>query len=101
MGPGGKEGKKGMAVFQKPENRERRRPAFSKITLFPSWFVAPPVQRATKPEAATRPFLGIEADVVDKESNSIGTGGEFAIIKKPWPSMMCTIHKDPDRYFGY
>ena len=54
-----------------------------------------------KPGSATRPFLGIEADVVDKAGNSIGTGGGFAVIKKPWPSMMRTIHKDPDRYLGY
>ena len=54
-----------------------------------------------KPGSATRPFLGIEADVVDKSGNSIGTGGGFAVIKKPWPSMMRTIHKDPDRYLVY
>lgn len=54
-----------------------------------------------KPGSATRPFLGIEADVVDKNGKSIGTGGGFAVIKKPWPSMMRTIHKDPDRYLGY
>ncbi len=54
-----------------------------------------------KPGSATRPFLGIEADVVDKSGKSIGTGGGFAVIKKPWPSMMRTIHKDPDRYLSY
>ena len=54
-----------------------------------------------KPGSATRPFLGIEADVVDKEGRSIGTGGGFAVIKKPWPSMMRTIHNDPDRYLSY
>lgn len=54
-----------------------------------------------KPGSATRPFLGIEADVVDREGNSIGTGGGFAIIKKPWPSMMRTIYKDPNRYQEY
>ncbi len=54
-----------------------------------------------KPGSATRPFLGIEADVVDKNGRSIGTGGGFAVITKPWPSMMRTIHNDPDRYLGY
>ncbi|MDD9819978.1 MAG: acetate--CoA ligase [Nitrospira sp.] len=54
-----------------------------------------------KPGSATRPFLGIEADVVDKNGRSIGTGGGFAVIKKPWPSMMRTIHNDPDRYLSY
>lgn len=54
-----------------------------------------------KPGSATRPFLGIEADVVDRDGKSIGTGGGFAVIKKPWPAMMRTIHKDPDRYLTY
>ncbi len=56
---------------------------------------------ALKPGSATRPFLGIEADVVDKTGKSIGAGGGFAVIKKPWPSMMRTIHNDPDRYLSY
>ncbi len=54
-----------------------------------------------KPGSATRPFPGIEADVVDKNGRSIGTGGGFAVIKKPWPSMMRTILNDPDRYLSY
>lgn len=55
-----------------------------------------------KPGSASRPFLGIEADVVDRAGNSLppNTGG-FAVIKKPWPSMMRTIYKDPDRYKVY
>lgn len=55
-----------------------------------------------KPGSATRPFLGIEADVVDRAGNSLppNTGG-FAVIKKPWPSMMRTIYKDPERYKSY
>ena len=54
-----------------------------------------------KPGSATRPFLGIEADVTDREGNSIPHGGGFAVIKKPWPSMMRTIYKEPDRYLLY
>ena len=55
-----------------------------------------------KPGSATRPFLGIEADVVDREGNSLPpNAGGFAVIKKPWPSMMRTIYKDPDRYKVY
>ncbi len=55
-----------------------------------------------KPGSATRPFLGIEADVVDREGNSLPTNaGGFAVIKKPWPSMMRTIYKDPERYKTY
>lgn len=55
-----------------------------------------------KPGSATRPFLGIEADVVDKEGKSLpANAGGFAVIKKPWPAMMRTIYKDPDRYKVY
>ncbi|MBK8276590.1 MAG: acetate--CoA ligase [Nitrospira sp.] len=55
-----------------------------------------------KPGSATRPFFGIEADVVDRAGNSLpANSGGFAVIKKPWPSMMRTIYKDPERYKTY
>jgi acetyl-CoA synthetase len=55
-----------------------------------------------KPGSATRPFLGIEADVVDRQGNSLpANAGGFAVIKTPWPAMMRTIYKDPDRYKVY
>jgi acetyl-CoA synthetase len=55
-----------------------------------------------KPGSATRPFLGIEADVVDRAGKSLpANAGGFAVIKKPWPAMMRTIYKDPDRYQVY
>jgi len=55
-----------------------------------------------KPGSATRPFLGVEADVVDRAGNSLPTNaGGFAVIKTPWPAMMRTIYKDPDRYQVY
>jgi acetyl-CoA synthetase len=55
-----------------------------------------------KPGSATRPFLGIEADVVDSKGNSLPVNaGGLAVIKKPWPSMMRTIYKDPERYKTY
>jgi acetyl-CoA synthetase len=55
-----------------------------------------------KPGSAAMPFLGIEADVVDRQGNPLPpNAGGFAVIKKPWPSMMRTIYKDPDRYKVY
>lgn len=55
-----------------------------------------------KPGSATRPFLGVEADVVDREGKSLpANAGGFAVVKKPWPAMMRTIYKDPDRYKVY
>jgi acetyl-CoA synthetase len=55
-----------------------------------------------KPGSAARPFLGIEADVVDRQGQPLPpNAGGFAVIKKPWPAMMRTIYKDPDRYKVY
>jgi acetyl-CoA synthetase len=52
-----------------------------------------------KPGSATRPFPGIEVDVVDEDGNSCppGVDGKL-VIKKPWPGMLRTVYGDPDRY---
>jgi acetyl-CoA synthetase len=53
----------------------------------------------TKPGSATLPFPGIMADVVNKEGQSVGPNqGGYLVIRKPWPSMMRTIYKDPERF---
>ena len=55
-----------------------------------------------KPGSATRPFLGIQADVVDREGKALpANAGGFAVIKSPWPAMMRTIYNDPARYEVY
>ncbi|MBZ0302011.1 MAG: acetate--CoA ligase [Anaerolineae bacterium] len=52
-----------------------------------------------KPGSATRPFPGIEVDVVDEEGNSCGPNEDGKlVIKQPWPSMLRTVYGDPDRY---
>ncbi len=59
---------------------------------------------ATKPGSATRPFFGIQPDVVtrpDSQGNfhtvPAGSGG-LLVIRKPWPSMARTVYGDPERY---
>jgi len=53
----------------------------------------------TKPGSATRPFFGVEADVVDDEGVSVGPGaGGYLVIKRPWPSMLRTLWGDDERY---
>jgi acetyl-CoA synthetase len=53
----------------------------------------------TKPGSATFPLPGVVADVVDIDGNSVGAGQEgFLIVRRPWPSMFRTLHRDPDRY---
>ena len=53
----------------------------------------------TTPGTATRPFLGIDAAILDETGQECGPneGGKL-VIRKPWPSMLRTIYKDPERY---
>ncbi len=54
---------------------------------------------ATKPGSATRPFPGIEVEVLDEKGNKVGPGGGgYLVLTKPWPAMFRTIYGDPDRY---
>jgi len=53
----------------------------------------------TVPGSATRPQPGIEADVVDRDGNRAADNvGGFLVIKRPWPSMLRTLYKEPERY---
>ena len=53
----------------------------------------------TKPGSGTLPFFGVDADVVDKDGKPVAPGGGgYLVIKRPWPSMLRTVYKDPDRY---
>jgi acetyl-CoA synthetase len=87
-----------------------RRVTGGKLPIMDTWWqtetgmilVTPLPCTKLKPGSAARPFLGIEADVVDRQGNPLPpNAGGFAVIKKPWPSMMRTIYKDPDRYKVY
>jgi acetyl-CoA synthetase len=58
----------------------------------------------TKPGSATRPFFGIQPEVVTRpdaegkfEKVPAGSGG-LLVIRKPWPSMARTVYGDPERY---
>ncbi len=59
---------------------------------------------ATKPGSATRPFFGIQPEVVTKPDaqgrfHAVPAGhGGLLMIRKPWPSMARTIYGDPERY---
>ena len=49
-----------------------------------------------KPGSATRPFPGIEAEVVDDKGKPAKAG--YLILKKPWPGMLRGIYRDPQRF---
>jgi len=53
----------------------------------------------TKPGSATRSLPGIAADIVDESGKSCPADvGGYLVIRHPWPSMLRTIHKDPERF---
>jgi acetyl-CoA synthetase len=54
---------------------------------------------STKPGSATRPFPGVEAEVLDEKGQKVGPGaGGYLVLTRPWPAMFRTIYGDPDRY---
>ena len=54
---------------------------------------------ATKPGSATLPFPGIIAEVVDLEGNPTHANeGGYLVVKYPWPGMLRTVYKNPDRF---
>ncbi|MGC3952974.1 MAG: acetate--CoA ligase [Propionicimonas sp.] len=52
-----------------------------------------------KPGSGGKPFFGQEAEILDDDGNPVPDGEEgFLVLKNPWPAMMRTLYKDPDRY---
>ncbi len=53
----------------------------------------------TKPGSATFPLPGIFAAIYDEEGNEVeGEGQGNLVITRPWPGMLRTLYKDPERY---
>ena len=58
-----------------------------------------------KPGSATFPLPAINADIYDDKGQPVSAGTKgFLILKSPWPGMLQTLWKDPERfkqtYFG-
>ncbi|EFO80613.1 acetate--CoA ligase [Oscillochloris trichoides DG-6] len=52
-----------------------------------------------KPGSATKPFLGIEVDVVHEDGSTCAPNEDgLLVIKRPWPGMLRTVLNDPQRY---
>ena len=63
------------------------------------FMITPLPSVSLKPGSATRPFPGIDIDVVDEQGKSCAPNEDgFLVIKQPWPSMLRTVYGDPDRY---
>ncbi len=58
-----------------------------------------------KPGSATFPLPAINADIYDDKGQPVPAGTKgFLVVKSPWPGMLTTLWKDPERfkqtYFG-
>ena len=52
-----------------------------------------------KPGSGTFPFPGLVMDIYDENGQPVGPNEEgFLVIKTPWPAMIRTIYKDPEKY---
>jgi acetyl-CoA synthetase len=58
-----------------------------------------PGETETVPGSATRPFPGIDADVLDDAGRPVTPpNGGFLALRRPWPGMLRGIWGDPQRY---
>jgi len=52
-----------------------------------------------KPGSATRPFFGVAIDVYNEQGQPAKTCEEgYLVITRPWPGMLRTLYRDPERY---
>jgi acetyl-CoA synthetase len=64
-----------------------------------AFMITPVPSLPLKPGSGTKPFPGVQAEVLDEDGNQVPPGEEGAlVITTPWPSMLRGIYKDPDRY---
>ena len=53
----------------------------------------------TKPGSATKPFFGVQPEIVDEQGNILeGECTGNLVMKAPWPSMMRTLYGDHQRF---
>jgi acetyl-CoA synthetase len=63
------------------------------------FMVTPTPCNVLKPGSAFKPFPGVHVDVVDAHGEPVQAGkGGFVVMKEPWPAMLNTLYKDPEKY---
>lgn len=63
------------------------------------FMITPLPETPLKPGSACFPFFGIEAEVVREDGKPVPVGEEgFLVITTPWPGMLRTLYKDPERF---
>jgi acetyl-CoA synthetase len=63
------------------------------------FMIAPTPVVPLKPGSGTRPFFGQVAEILDDAGNLVPDGEEgYLVLTRPWPAMLRTIYRDPNRY---
>jgi acetyl-CoA synthetase len=63
------------------------------------FMITPVPSLPLKPGSGAKPFFGQDAEILDDAGKPVPDGEEgYLVLKKPWPAMMSTIYKDPERY---
>ncbi|HVN80231.1 MAG TPA: acetate--CoA ligase [Terriglobia bacterium] len=63
------------------------------------FMITPQPSTPLKPGSATRPFPGVEMDILSEHGHPVGPNEEgYLVMKTPPPAFMRTIYRDPDRY---
>jgi acetyl-CoA synthetase len=61
--------------------------------------IAPVPTMPLKPGSGAKPFFGQEVEILDDDGHAVADGEEgFLVLTRPWPAMMTTLYKDPERY---
>jgi acetyl-CoA synthetase len=80
----------------------------SKLPIVDTWWQtetggimisALPYATPTKPGSACKPLPGIDAAIYNEEGEEAAPNeGGRLVIRKPWPAMLRTVYKNPERY---
>jgi acetyl-CoA synthetase len=63
------------------------------------FMITPMPSMALKPGSGTKPFPGVVMDILTEDGTPAKPNEEgFLVIKTPWPAMLRTVYRDPDRY---
>ncbi|MHA1449797.1 MAG: acetate--CoA ligase [Candidatus Hodarchaeales archaeon] len=66
-----------------------------------NFMITPGPTTTMKPGSATKPFFGVHAKIVNEDGDEEPPNTEgYLVLTTPWPAMLRTLYKDPDRYIS-